>query len=83
MSNYSLLCLLQKGIVVKPYLRIPIAAVIVFVLAFAGWVQNIVKLTQVDGKAPYKAEIIRVIGIVPPIGAIVGWLHIPDGEPKP
>ena len=55
-------------------------AVIVGLLGFAGWVQNIYKLTQVDGKSPYKAEICRVIGIIPPVGAIMGWIDIEDGE---
>ena len=43
-----------------------------------GWIKNIVKLTRCDFEAPYKAEIIRVVGIVPPVGAVVGWLNIDD-----
>lgn len=39
-----------------------------------GWVMNIYKLTQCDFEAPYKAEVIRVVGIIPPVGAIVGYM---------
>ena len=53
---------------------------IVGLLGLAGWIQNIYKLTQVDCKSPYKAEICRVIGIIPPVGAVIGWIDIEDGE---
>jgi hypothetical protein len=43
-----------------------------------GWTINCVKFVRLDFKAPVKAEIIRGIGIFPPIGAVVGWLHIDD-----
>lgn len=35
---------------------------------------NIYKLTQCDFEAPYKAEVIRVVGIIPPVGAIFGYM---------
>lgn len=41
-----------------------------------GWIMNIYKLTNCDFEAPYKAEVIRVIGIVPTIGAIVGYMDL-------
>ena len=50
--------------------------VAIFMLALAGWIQNIVKLCKADFEEPYKEEIIRGIGIVPPIGAIVGWFDL-------
>lgn len=44
-----------------------------------GFVRNIVRLCYCDFEAPYKAEIIRGIGIfIPPVGGIVGWINIPD-----
>ena len=53
----------------------------VVVLAFAGWIGNIVKLTKCDFEAPYKSEVIRSIGIViPPVGIITGYMDIQDGE---
>ena len=27
---------------------------------------------------PYKAEIIRGVGLIPPVGGIIGWLKIED-----
>ena len=41
-----------------------------------GWVKNITKLAQCDFEAPYKAEAIHTIGIIPPIGAITGWMDL-------
>ena len=59
---------------------ISLAAIFVVLVAFAGYVSNIVKLAQCDFKAPYKAEVIRIVGIFPPVGAIVGYINIKDGE---
>jgi len=40
-----------------------------------GYIANIVKLSDCDFKAPYKAEIIRGVGIViPPVGYVVGFI---------
>ena len=55
---------------------ISIGATIAIVL-FTGWVFNIYKLaTECDFVAPYKCEVVRVIGLVPPIGAVVGWIDL-------
>jgi hypothetical protein len=45
---------------------------------FCGYIMNIVKLTRCDFEAPYKSEIIRTIGLVPPIGIVVGYCSITD-----
>lgn len=46
-----------------------------------GWVMNAYKLTQLDFAEPYKAEIVRTIGVfVPPVGFIAGWFDIEDGK---
>ncbi|MBT7930180.1 hypothetical protein HN682_09780 [Candidatus Peregrinibacteria bacterium] len=51
------------------------------IAAACGWVMNIYKFAKCDFKAPYKAEIIRGIALpCAPIGAIIGWIHIGDGE---
>ncbi len=56
---------------------------VVIILAIgAGWVKNIVKLSECDFEAPYKAEILRSIGIIPPIGAIMGYMDIEDSKKK-
>ena len=58
-------------------LIVPIIATIMMV----GYISNIVKLISLDFKAPYKAEVIRLAGVlVPPVGVIVGYLTIKDGE---
>lgn len=41
-----------------------------------SWGLNIYKITQLDFEPSYKAEIIRGVGIVPPIGAVVAWFDI-------
>lgn len=43
-----------------------------------GWIKNIVKFIKLDFQEPYKAEIIRGISIIGPIGGIVGWINIKD-----
>ena len=44
-----------------------------------SWFVNIYKFTQLDFEAPYKAEIIRGVGIpFPPLGVVVGYMDIVD-----
>ena len=43
-----------------------------------GWIMNCYKFTQLDFKAPVKAEVLRGIGLFPPVGAVMGWIHIED-----
>ena len=53
--------------------------VVLIILALGtGWVVNCVKFARLDFEAPYKAEILRGIGIIPPIGAVMGWVPISD-----
>lgn len=52
-----------------------IAAVIIAVVG-TGWVKNIIKLSECDFQAPYTAEVIHAIGIIPPVGMITGWLDL-------
>lgn len=49
-------------------------------IILTGWVKNIVKLTRCDFKAPYKAEFIHGVGLLPPVGMITGWIDVKDGE---
>ena len=46
------------------------------IIVGTGWVKNIIKLTECDFEAPYKAEVVHVIGVVPVVGAITGWLDL-------
>ncbi len=53
------------------------------ICAVVGWGMNIYKFASADFEAPYKAEIVRGVGIpFAPMGAIVGWFHIEDGVKK-
>jgi hypothetical protein len=47
--------------------------------AILGWIMNIVQLIQCDFASPYKAEILRIVGvIVAPIGCVLGYIPITD-----
>ena len=53
---------------------------VVWLILALGWILNLVKFCECDFKAPYKAEVIRGVGIlVAPVGIVVGWITIPDG----
>ena len=41
-----------------------------------GWIMNLAKLSNCDFEAPYKAEIIHTVGLIPPIGAVTGWMEL-------
>lgn len=52
---------------------------LILVAGVVGWVKNIIELTECDFKAPYKCEVIRAVGVmVPPVGAVVGFITIED-----
>jgi len=42
-----------------------------------GWGINIYKLTSLDFEEPYKAEVLRIIGLpVAPMGGVIGYMDI-------
>jgi hypothetical protein len=51
---------------------------VLVVLLGVGWMMNCYKFTQLDFKSPVKAEVLRGIGLFPPIGAVMGWISIDD-----
>ena len=58
---------------------IMVVAIIFVIVMGVGWFKNIGRFVHCDFKAPYKAEVIRGIGIpVVPLGAIAGWVTIKD-----
>ena len=69
----------QKGFSLLELIIVSIIVCIVLPAA-TGWGMNIHKLTQCDFKHPYKTEVVRVIGIIPPVGAIVGWMGVGEEE---
>lgn len=60
----------------KGFAGIGLIALVVALLVAVGWVKNIIKLANCDFEAPYKAEVIHAVGIIPPVGAITGWLDL-------
>lgn len=50
-------------------------AALIFAGAF-GWGMNVHKLTQLDFASPYKAEVIRGVGLFPIFGAVIGYTTI-------
>ena len=50
--------------------------IVLLLAASIGWGTNLYKLTQCDFASPYKCEILRTVGIVPPIGAIMGYIDL-------
>ncbi len=61
----------QKGFTI-----VEVVVLVVVVAVIVGWVKNIIKLANCDFEAPYKAEVIHAIGLVPPIGMVTGWLDV-------
>lgn len=55
-----------------------VAVTLIFFICF-GYGFNIYKLSQCDFKAPYKTEVIRLLGVIIfPVGTIVGYLQLED-----
>lgn len=60
-----------------------VSLVVIFALflgLFFGWCMNLIKLTELDFKEPYKAEILRGVGVFPLsfMGVITGYMTIED-----
>jgi hypothetical protein len=53
---------------------IELLVVLCFLAAGSGWVMNIIKLLNCEFDPIATEEFIRVIGLFPPVGMIVGWM---------
>lgn len=53
-----------------------IFGIVVVLIVGVGWVKNVIKLSNCDFEAPYKCEVVHILGVFPPIGAITGWLDV-------
>jgi hypothetical protein len=52
---------------------------LLLIVMAAGWVANVVKFITCDFRAPYKAEVLRGVGIVVPfVGCVEGYFTIED-----
>ncbi len=56
--------------------NIIIIVIVITGIAGVGWVKDINRLSNCDFKAPYKAEIIYSLGLIPVIGAVTGWIDV-------
>ena len=66
----------------KGYTLFELLFIVWIVLGIAGvvgYVKNIIHLADCDFQAPYKAEVIYGIGLIPPVGCVTGFINIPDG----
>jgi len=50
--------------------------VVIILVVGTGWVKNVIKLSDCDFESPYKAEVVHAIGLIPPVGAVTGWLDL-------
>jgi len=50
--------------------------IVVLVAVGAGWVKNLIKLSDCDFEPSYKAEVIHIAGLIPPVGMVTGWLDV-------
>ena len=56
--------------------------ILAIILLGIGWCMNLYKVCTADWEAPYKNEVIRVVGaVVAPVGGVVGYFSI-DDTPK-
>jgi len=52
---------------------------LIFALVFGiGWIMNLIRLINCDFDAPYKAEVIYVIGTFTPTCIVTGWIDLED-----
>lgn len=48
--------------------------ILIFVLAIIGWVMNIVKLIGMLGGDITAMFLARLVGLIPIVGAVLGWI---------
>lgn len=62
----------------KAFMIVPIILAAVFL---CGYISNVVKFVNCDFSSPYKAELIRGVGVLfPPVGMVAGYVEIEDGN---
>lgn len=53
-----------------------IISLVVVIFIAVSWIVNINKLIDCDFEAPYKAEVIHSIGLVPIISVVTAWVDV-------
>ena len=60
-------------------MRGTLIVIAIYLLALIGYIRNIYLLSDCNFDKPFKAEVIRIVGIVvPPVGCITGYMNIDD-----
>lgn len=62
----------------KGFTLFEIIVFIALIILFVGWVKNIIKLSKCDFESPYKCEVFHTIGIIPPLGAVIGYMNFEE-----
>jgi hypothetical protein len=57
---------------------IPVIGITIWLAILIGWGLNVYKLAHLDFESNYKAEIFRVVGLLPPFGAVIGWIEFKE-----
>lgn len=52
--------------------------IIIWTVGAIGWLLNLVSFVSLDFESPYKAEVFRGIGVISPIGSVLGYFSITD-----
>ena len=47
-------------------------------IGIIGYARNVMYLVKCDFEAPYKAEVLRIVGTFPLFGPITGWIPYED-----
>lgn len=53
-------------------------SLILGVILGLGWAMNLIKFLSLNFESPYRAEMIRLLGVITPLGTVIGYLHIVD-----
>ena len=60
---------------------VSILIIVLVTTTLFGWINNLVQFIKLDFQEPYKAEIIRGVGIpVVPFGIVIGYINIKDKQ---
>ena len=52
--------------------------ILIWLAGICGYVMNVVKFFKCDFKPSYKQEVIRGVGVVTGLGAVIGYININD-----
>jgi len=56
--------------------RLQLAIIIVWLAIGVSWIVNLTKLIKCDFQQPYKAEVVRLVGIIPPVAIVTAWVDV-------